>query len=589
MSVDTDMNISPLFGTKGDDTLSGSNRSEVFSGRQGDDTIYANSGSDEAFGGSGDDTIKGNSGDDILYGGGGPSYANMASFTIAEDYEGLVTFLDEGAGYRNSLGMYKIDDTGTIYDVDILFANASKQYSGGSLISGQSSVNVPLSAGDQVGFFIVSNAYGRGSSNQQALDSLEGHFEFREPDGTAGSINAQNGIELWHVDSQGNEHHIQSQFGYDTFHSAATADNNYALNPDNYAHTVGRVNSVTGEVMLGFEDIKHGGDKDFDDSVFKLDVGVSNARVLDPNISYGEEGDDTNAPGAPLASENDNLDGGSGNDTLFGMRGDDILSGGSGNDTLYGNSGTDIMSGGNKHDILKGGSGNDTMYGNSGNDTLNGQSGDDTLVGGTGSDILKGSSGNDTLHGENGQDTLDGGSGDDVLDGGIGNDILKGGSGNDTLSGDTGTDKLDGGKGNDTLSGGDGGDKLKGGSGDDILSGNSGEDFLNGGSGNDILDGGANADRLLGAGGDDTLTGGSGVDRFSFRANDGNGHDVITDFELGIDRLELRGFGLNNFSDLQNIMQQVEEDVVITLSQNNSITIENLTTDAIDQADVMLS
>lgn len=534
MSVDTDMNISPIFGTKGDDVLSGSSRSEVFSGRQGDDTIYSNSGSDESFGGSGDDTIYGNSGDDILYGGGGPSYANMGNFTITEDYDGVVTFLNEGAGYRNSLGMYKIDETGAIYDVDILFANASKQYSGGNLIPGQSTVDVPLSAGDQVGFFIVSNAYSKGWDNQQALDSQDGHFEFRQPDGTAGTIHANNGLQLWHVDPQGNEHHVKSQFGYDTFHSAAGPDNNYALNPDNYAHTVGRVNSVTGEVMLGFEDIKHGGDKDFDDSVFKLDVGVSNARVLDPNISY-DEGDDDPENNGPLPSDNDTLDGGSGNDTLFGMRGNDILSGGDGIDTLYGNSGEDTMSG------------------------------------------------------EGGNDTLDGGSGNDILDGGSGSDSLKGGSGDDILSGGSGTDTLDGGKGNDILDGGDGADKLKAGSGNDTLAGGAGRDYLNGGSGDDILVGGDGRDRLLGGSGDDTMTGGEGVDRFSFRSSDGEGHDVITDFELGVDRLEFRGYGLNSFSDLQEIMAQVEDDVVITLTQNSTVTLENLTTDAIDQSDVIFS
>lgn len=588
MSVDTDMNISPIFGTKGDDVLSGSSRSEVFSGRQGDDTIYSNSGSDESFGGSGDDTIYGNSGDDILYGGGGPSYANMGNFTITEDYDGVVTFLNEGAGYRNSLGMYKIDESGAIYDVDILFANASKQYSGGNLIPGQSTVDVPLSAGDQVGFFIVSNAYSKGWSNQQALESQEGHFEFREPDGTAGTIHATNGLQLWHVDPQGNEHHVRSQFGYDTFHSAAGPDNNYALNPDNYAHTVGRVNSVTGEVMLGFEDIKHGGDKDFDDSVFKLDVGVSNARVLDPNISY-DEGDDDPENDGPLPSDNDTLDGGSGNDTLFGMRGNDILSGGDGTDILYGNSGEDTMSGDSGNDTLKGGSGDDTIYGNSGDDTLNGQSGNDTLVGGTGNDTLKGSSGNDTLSGEGGNDTLDGGSGNDILDGGSGSDSLKGGSGDDILSGGSGTDTLDGGKGNDILDGGDGADKLKAGSGNDTLAGGAGRDYLNGGSGDDTLVGGDGRDRLLGGSGDDTMTGGEGVDRFSFRSGDGEGHDVITDFELGVDRLEFRGYGLNSFSDLQEIMAQVEDDVVITLTQNSTVTLENLTTDAIDQSDVIFS
>ena len=45
-----------------------------------------------------------------------------------------VTFLDENAGYRNTLGYYKIADDGTISDVRIIFADASAQGSGGALI-----------------------------------------------------------------------------------------------------------------------------------------------------------------------------------------------------------------------------------------------------------------------------------------------------------------------------------------------------------------------------------------------------------------------------------------------------------------------
>uniref|UniRef100_UPI00311FA3CA immunoglobulin-like domain-containing protein n=1 Tax=Vibrio cholerae TaxID=666 RepID=UPI00311FA3CA len=56
---------------------------------------------------------------------------------------------------------------------------------------------------------------------------------------------------------------------------------------------------------------------------------------------------------------------------------------------------------------------------------------DDTLIGGAGNDILFGQGGNDSLDGGVGKDTLYGGSGNDILIGGLGNDILTGGSGDD--------------------------------------------------------------------------------------------------------------------------------------------------------------
>ncbi|WP_337239256.1 VWA domain-containing protein [Vibrio cholerae] len=67
---------------------------------------------------------------------------------------------------------------------------------------------------------------------------------------------------------------------------------------------------------------------------------------------------------------------------------------------------------------------------------------------------------------------------DDMLIGGAGNDILFGQGGNDWLDGGVGKDTLYGGSGNDTLIGGEGNDILIGGLGDDILTGGSGEDLF---------------------------------------------------------------------------------------------------------------
>ena len=596
---------SPIFGTNNDDTINGSHRADLISGRRGDDTISAGNGGDLAYGGSGDDYLTGGNGSDILYGGGGPSVVNLTQMTIAEDYEGSVTFLNEGAGFRNSLGVYKIDEDGSIRDVQILFPNASKVGSGGDLVGGESAVALDLNAGDQIGFFIVSNGFGKGAANQAALTDTDGTFELRTEDGAPGSLDG-GPLQLWHIDAEtGAETKVRSQYGNDLFQSPATPADDYALNPDNFPHTVGHLNTVEGLVTLGFEDLKNGGDKDYDDTVFVVDVGTSNAQVLDPNIAYGDTGDDlvdddddgSTTPVQPAESENDHLVGGNGHDKLFGMAANDILFGGNGNDQLWGNSGNDEAHGGLGNDTLNGGKGDDTLTGGSGNDTLNGDSGNDTLSGNDGDDVLSGSSGNDILSGGGGRDTLSGGSGDDELYGGGSADTLSGGSGNDQLSGGDGNDVLDGGSGNDTLFGDAGNDELIGGSGIDTVDfsangrsvkvnlhghkvtgagtdtidgvenvvGSAFDDTVTGDKRDNVISGGDGNDTIRGKGGDDIFTGGDGDDLFVWRAKDLSSGgtdfvDEVTDFDAG-DSLLLQGFGsLDDLEALQDRIQVTEAD-----------------------------
>jgi RTX calcium-binding nonapeptide repeat (4 copies) len=59
------------FGTSSDDTLNGTEQSEIFLGFGGNDTIFARGGNDHAFGGRGNDLIFGGNGNDHLFGGRG--------------------------------------------------------------------------------------------------------------------------------------------------------------------------------------------------------------------------------------------------------------------------------------------------------------------------------------------------------------------------------------------------------------------------------------------------------------------------------------------------------------------------------------
>ncbi|WP_207268232.1 Ig-like domain-containing protein, partial [Pseudomonas sp. FW305-28] len=178
--------------------------------------------------------------------------------------------------------------------------------------------------------------------------------------------------------------------------------------------------------------------------------------------------------------------------------------------------------------------------------TLTGTSGDDVLLAGNGDNLLNGGDGNDVLSAGSGNNTLNGGAGNDLLYSGTGNDLLDGGTGNDTVSYAHATSAVTVnlgllaaqntlGAGTDTLSHIE---NLVGSNFNDTLTGDGASNRLDGGLGHDVLNGGGGDDLLIGGLGNNTLTGGSGADTFQWQAGN-SGHDVITDFTPGIDKLDL--------------------------------------------------
>ena len=155
-------------------------------------------------------------------------------------------------------------------------------------------------------------------------------------------------------------------------------------------------------------------------------------------------------------------------------------------------------------------------------------------------DNMLGGTGDNKMLGLGGDDTMDGGWGDDQMFGGQGSDHMMGGFGHDMMHGGDDDDVMYGGAGNDKMSGDDGADDVQGGYGDDVVDGGIGNDRLDGGANNDVITGGDGADLIIGGYGQDTLSGGEGQDTFVF--NDFSGKDVITDFESGVDTIEIAGW-----------------------------------------------
>ena len=110
-----------------------------------------------------------------------------------------------------------------------------------------------------------------------------------------------------------------------------------------------------------------------------------------------------------------------------------------------------------------------------------------------------------------------------------------------------------------------------------------GGDAFNGTTGNDIIVGSENDDILTGLGGDDTLTGGLGSDTFFF--NPEGGDDTITDFEAGIDLIDLNAFANMGYDHVISNSTQTDDGVNIDLGNGNSVTLVGVSLDSLDAGD----
>ncbi len=268
--------------------------------------------------------------------------------------------------------------------------------------------------------------------------------------------------------------------------------------------------------------------------------------------------------------------------------------------------------------------------GNSGANRINGDDGRDIIEGLGGRDMLDGRGGNDSLYGGSDKDVLYGGSGNDFLDGGDGTDTYLGGDGADRFVFSTegkdviqdfeaGTDRIDlrewgtqtfseldlfiQDNGNlqilDTISGDvailsnrfdirntpddlDAGDFIFSSAVSQNVIGTNGRDFLFGRSGNDVLDGGRETDTYVGGGGSDRFV--AGADR----------KDVVRDFQVNVDKLDISAWGTQGFGELEIIIQDNGNVRVLDLLTEDRVILSNrfdvkITPDDLDAGDFVFA
>jgi len=180
------------------------------------------------------------------------------TLTVKERADVWVTFIHEGAGYKNTLGFYTFDaqnpptTTDQVTNPTIIFPNVSYAGSGGGLVSGNKVKIGTFDAGTSIGFFLLSNAYS----------------------GTT----VGNGL-------------------YPLFsHSNLNPETNTNIN----RHFILLDDSKSNNILLSVEDIRRDNascDNDFNDAVFTVTSNPVVA-IQDPNIPKMDTNIDTDGDGA---------------------------------------------------------------------------------------------------------------------------------------------------------------------------------------------------------------------------------------------------------------------------------------------------
>jgi hypothetical protein len=121
------------------------------------------------------------------------------------------------------------------------------------------------------------------------------------------------------------------------------------------------------------------------------------------------------------------------------------------------------------------------------------------------------------------------------------------------------------------------------------VTGSDGNDTILGGAGKEVLDGGAGNDLINGGRYHDVLTGGTGKDVFQFDKI--SGYDTITDFDNGLDRIDLTALGIKSYNSLlKAISSDADGDATIDFSDLNGsyrgvITLDGVSISELDRSD----
>ena len=389
----------------GDDTVAGST---------GDDVVALGAGDDIAELGDGNDSLWGEAGDDTLTGGAGVNYLDGG--------DGDDVFVGgEGAdGFSGGRGQDNIDYSSSDEAVNVQLFN-----DGTGVLSGGDAANDTVYGGIDgvIGSEFNDTLVGFDASSTDPNDAFTNEFF-----GEGGDD---------YIDGAGGGDLLDGGLGNDTILGGDGDD------------TISAGVDQLGAPDLGYPGLFDADDNPTDD-LDSVDGGAGNDIIFtgdDADTILGGSGSDTIDGGVDA----DVISGGDDNDYIVGGEGADDISGDDGDDTIYGGLDPSFPDSLNIVDALDAvqNNGTDTIDGGAGNDLIFGQDDDDLIDGGTGNDTIDGGIDEDTIFGGTGADSIIGGQGDDLIDAGFDTDadVLRGNEDADTFTGATAGDSVFGGSG----------------------------------------------------------------------------------------------------------------------------------------------
>jgi Ca2+-binding RTX toxin-like protein len=608
------INSLPMYGTEGNDTLSGGAGNDTIYGLGGNDTISGNDGGDSIYGGEGADKLYGGTGSDSLYGGAGADtldggagsdllVGDMGNDTYVFGIgsgEDTITDNDSTVGnsdvIRLGTGITKDNLKYSRVNKDLvltILGTADKLTIQNYFIDSNKIENILLSDGTAVEISNDLTIYGtegddefQGGGSNETYIALGGNDKISGGDGED-KLYGGDGEDL--LDGGSGKDYLEGGTGNDVYIFGIGYGEDTITDSDT---TEGNIDTLKFGEGISKEDItmirsgynleitiKGQSDKLTIEGYysnesnrieqFMLNDGtLIDSEEADSIVLYGTDNDDT-ITGGDVAETIMAL---AGNDTVYGEGGNDIIDGGAGNDTIYGGKGNDtyIFNLGSGVDTIKE---NDDTYGNTDIIKLGqGISGDGiefARIGNTLEITVKGASDKLVItdyFSDNSKKIekieladgtlIDAARYDNLpLYGTDGDDYLEAGNCKDTIMALDGGDEVFGLSGNDTIYAAGGNDNLHGGAGNDILYGETGDDILNGDSGND------------------TLVGGAGNDTYKFEL--GSGVDTIDDYNSTGKNIDTIEFGEHIDSTGVSFVRVGNDLQIIVLGTNDRLNIKN--------------